>query len=252
MNTKHQSLVFRKLSLGRGIYQLVCWSDETVCPCGLVFFQVQTNGKNGVDCRTRIDILQIYVPTWAQRQGIGGAMLNKLKDDSDVVHTSMHTDAHMTAFLKKYGFMYAEESMDWCWTRTRATPFEGCPATDAVLASLLGWTSIKKDGQNNFFGLPPNASGSQDEKKLLMIPSWSTDRALALALLIEVSDKHGFDHRWWKLGGNYRVGVRTEESSADFSDDQCGLWYSALPIAIVDAMIRFLRSSRHKSQSEDE
>ena len=224
--------------IGRGISMIVCWSNKSLCPPAMVLFSRCTNGLSGVETRNRIDVLQFYI----SNNNAGEALMNQLKKTCNTIHVASVSDDALNEFLKKNEFEYTEASLDWTWSKPMAQPLESGPQLDGNLAILLGWMNVKvskKDDVKLVVGIPPDATA---ESLPIAIPPWSTDLPLALALLIELSEKCHFDYKWWKLGGNYSVGVRSHtDGGTEFSEDETSLWYKSLPLAIVDALANHLK-----------
>jgi hypothetical protein len=162
----------------------------------------------------------------------------------------------MAKLLTDTGFKHQEAGIDWCWMRPQKPKLTAGHDADKVLAHLLGWRNLeiresaqeKGDPIKMLVGIPPMG------EEIKAVPSWSTDKALALGLLVELGERSGFDYQWWKFGGKYSCGVRRAGSGepTEFADDEISSWYGSFPLAICHALIVYLQRLRQQQKVERE
>lgn len=236
------SLDYRTTYVGLGIHALFCWRSDCLCPAGMILYNACGDGNEGVDARTRIDIIHIYVLPESRKLGIGKSMIKHLQQECDVMHTPVAADSGTEALLESCGFGHDSEAINWIWKKQQKPRLESGIQVDATLAGLLGWKGVAlndvpgNDGKASklLCGSPP---GSEEVRP---VPSYSSDISIALSLIVELSERYHLDYQWWKFGGMYSCGVRKEGAPGDFADHDTSPWYECLPVAICHALIAYL------------
>lgn len=257
------SLNFEMTYIGRGLNALYCWRSDCLCPAGFVILSECGDGsqesisKDGLPSRKRADIIHIYVVEWSRGLGIGHAMIQKLQAEYDVIHTPVAINNDTESLLKDSGFVHNAANIDWSWARSQKPRLVAGHEVDKALAILLGWKNVevreaaqeKGDPIKVLVGIPPMG------EEIKPVPSWSTDKALALGLLVELGERSKFDYQWWKFGGNYSCGIRSAGSVMEaeaFADEETSAWYPSFPLAISHALIVYLQRLRQQKKAERE
>jgi hypothetical protein len=243
------------------MYALYCWRSDCLCPAGLIILSecgdiadaAVSKEQTG---RIRADIIHIYVPEWSRGVGIGHAMIQKLQEGYDVIHTPVAESKEADSLLKDCNFLHDTDNIDWHWSRPQKRKIIANAHTNKALAMLLGWTNIdirdipqeKGDPIKIYVGIPPTLGEPRP------IPSWSQDKALALGLLVDLGEHAGLDYQWWKMGETYSCGVRNGgDSNASYKNEDVSPWYNSFPMAICHALIVYLsRLAQSKAAAEQE
>ena len=255
------TLSYEKTVIGKGMYALYCWRSDCLCPAGFIILSecgdiVEASLSTIQSGRIRADIIHIYVPEWTRGMGIGHAMIQKLQEDYDVIHTPVAESKEADALLKDCHFQHDTDNIDWYWSRPKKLKIAANAHTNKALAVLLGWHDIlirdipqeKGDPIKIYVGIPPAGGESRP------IPSWSQDKALALGLLVDLGERSGLDYQWWKMGDTYSCGVRGGgDSSASYRNEDVSPWYESFPLAICHALIVYLqRTANSKAMAEQD
>lgn len=240
------SLSYEKTNIGKGMYALYCWRSDCLCPAGFIILSecgdILNESQTG---RIRADIIHIYVVEWSRGLGIGHAMIHKLQEDYDVIHTPVAESKEADSLLKDCNFSHDTDNIDWYWSRPQKHKITANAHTNRALAMLLGWTHIeirdipqeKGEPIKIYVGISPNGGEPRP------LPSWSQDKALALGLLVDLGERIGLDYQWWKMGDAYSCGVRKGgDSHASYRSEDTSPWYNSFPLAICHALIVYLQS----------
>lgn len=257
------SISYEKTSIGKGMYALYCWRSDCLCPAGIIILSecgdiVDATSSNEQTGRIRADIIHIYVPEWSRGVGIGHAMIEKLQEDYDVIHTPVAESAEAHSLLTSCNFQHDASNIDWYWSRPQKRKLTANAHTNRKLAILLGWTHIevREIEQEKgvpikiYVGVPPPTPNAGGEPR--PIPSWCQDKASALGLLVDLGERGGLDYQWWKMGDSYSCGVRNAgDLSSPYKSEDVSPWYDSFPLAICHALIVYLERAWQMNHLSD-
>ena len=256
------SLEYQMVYIGRGLHALYCWRNDCLGPVGTIIYTKMSNNLQCSEARTRVDIINIHVlikfrhdylpEEWKREDGIACSMLNHLQEQVDVIHIPVVFESSPESVLEACDFKHDVPQVNWVWVKPEKARIEYGIDTDANLAILLGWKEVcvretplpgweedehSSEGEVSstlLSGIPPFGTSMR------VVPSWSTDEAVALSLLVNLSKKSDFDYHWWKFGKKYSCALRNNGADVSFSEEWISSWYSTLQLAICHAIILYL------------
>lgn len=233
-------LEFTESYVGHGVHALYCWRSDRLSPAGWILFNRYRDGSEKIQSRTRIDIVLAHV-VGSKQSDIVEAIIGRMQEECDVIHTPVATDTCTESVMTACGFVHDAAGMDWVWRKPVKPRLEAGGQTDLTLATLLGWRNAQheQNGESKIVvALPPGGT------ELRPVPAYSTDRSLALGLIVELAERVNLDYNWWKFKGLYSCGVRSGDQTGEFKDEDTSPWYNHLNLAICHALINYLQRLR--------
>jgi ribosomal protein S18 acetylase RimI-like enzyme len=96
-----------------GYSQITAFGCASPYPIGILVYAPSLSQDGNA---MRADIIDLYVAPTCRRQGAATALVRDLQSSYQAVHTAAAT-AEGEPLLRKLGFKYNSEAIDWCWTR---------------------------------------------------------------------------------------------------------------------------------------
>ena len=226
---------------GRGHFIVWCKAD----PLAMIVFNERKGNSEEVLSRLFIEnVFWIHEEeklTQNDKNEILSFAITNLKEVFGSIISSFIED--FTPVYEHHKFKKIEEADLFVWNKKDSYIKPGVD-TDVLLAKWLGWCEIAQEKQGLAVGVQPKVLNGRNGDYLFRvilygdapvqtIPSWSTDTAQSLGLLISLESEIGYDYNINYSRERYKVTIDYRDNS--YQSEK----YLTLALAITDVMIKF-------------